>query len=79
MEKVVKFISVAAILLLLMAVISLSFVYADLSKIGTSDFDVTKWLDADVFLWRWGWYSLLFGVLLNIIALVLKLKGVIKR
>ncbi|MGH1839661.1 hypothetical protein ABE867_02365 [Enterococcus gallinarum] len=79
MKKAEMFTNVASMLLLIISITLLSLIYADIDKIGSINFDSSKWLDADIFLWRWGWYSLITGVLLNILSFILRLRGRVKK
>lgn len=75
MKKIRITITVASIILLLISVTLFSLIYADIVSVGTADFDSIKWLDADLLLWQWGFNTLVAGVLLNIVLILLKLRG----
>lgn len=69
-----KVISVISILLLLISLVLFSLLHTDISKLGTVNIDLTKWLDVGFYLWQWAWYSLIAGTVLNILAFVLRMK-----
>ncbi|WP_022796514.1 hypothetical protein [Bavariicoccus seileri] len=75
MQKIRITITVASIILLLISLTLFSLIYADIVSVGTADFDSIKWLDADLLLWQWGFNTLVAGVLLNIVLILLKLRG----
>lgn len=75
MKKIRITITVASIILLLISLTLFSLIYADIVSVGTADFDSIKWLDADLLLWQWGFNTLVAGVLLNIVLILLKLRG----
>lgn len=79
MKKIRITITVASIILLLISVTLFSLIYADIVSVGTADFDSIKWLDADLLLWQWGFNTLVAGVLLNIVLILLKLRGTKSR
>lgn len=49
-------------------------IYKDLSKLGHQNFDMIKWLDANIYLLKWGWYSLTLGTVSSLLSLTLNLK-----
>ena len=74
MKKSKLILEVTSLLLLLIAVIFFTLISIDIELIGSSNFDLVKWLDVDIFLWRWGIRSIIISLVIHIISFVLGLK-----
>ncbi len=60
-----------AILCLLVSLLLFTFAMPDIAKVGSVDFDLVKWLDADIFILKCSFYFLISGFFFSLIALIL--------
>ena len=74
MRKIASYLQICAVFFCLFSIILFGLTYGDISKIGQQNFDIIKWLDADIYLLRWGWYSLILAAFLSLTSLVLNIK-----
>ena len=59
---------------LIVSIFLFGMILQDIRKIGHPNFDLSRWLDADVYLFKGGWYCLLLAALFGILSLVLHRK-----
>lgn len=73
MKKLTMLFQIGSVIFCIFSIVMFGIIYKDLSKMGLQSFDVTKWLDADSYLLKWGWYSLILGTVFLLLSLTLNL------
>lgn len=75
MKKFNMLIQMGSVFFVIVSVVLFGFTYTDISKVGHTGFDLTKWLDADIYVLKLGWHSLILGAVLNVASFILNIKN----
>ncbi|MGX7195375.1 hypothetical protein [Enterococcus olivae] len=71
-KKIPLILQVFSILSLLFALALFSLSMPAIKTVATENFDLSRWLDADIFVLTWSFYGVIVALILNILSLILK-------